>query len=71
MICTYHSGSSPYDPNHQEEYPSDPEDDGSGIDNGDPDTGDDEMDNDTSGDDNRDDGLDPTQPEEDDGFPTE
>ncbi len=35
--CTYHSGSSPYDPNHQDEYPDDPEDDGSGIDNGNPD----------------------------------
>ncbi len=38
--CTYHSGSSPYDPNYQEEYPEDPEDDGSGIDNGDADSGD-------------------------------
>ena len=37
--CTYHSGSSPYDPNHQDEYPDDPDDDGSGIDNGDPDEG--------------------------------
>jgi len=33
--CTFHSGSSPYDPDHQPEFPEDPEDDGSGIDNGD------------------------------------
>jgi penicillin-binding protein 1A len=33
--CTWHSGSSPYDPNYIEEFPDDPEDDGSGIDNGD------------------------------------
>ena len=80
--CTYHSGSSPYDPNHQEEYPDDPEDDGSGIDNGDPDDGDsggstDDNGGSGNGQTGGNDGNDPPpwvdddSPSTDDGYPTE